>query len=296
MGIENIFSKEVLESGANLATILALVFVAWQIRMAKNEQKLQHNKQERLKAIELAELYSEKLIVNITYLCKVYADSGIQDKFRNIKYHELKEFDKYELKTIFSENEIDEINKAMANINTDILINASICLSSNSKKDELDCLLEARSIDKTIKNLYEVEEQISATHESDEITRNKEILKNRNKINERKGKKSYYALYYDKLYVDTLNETLNTLEYFCMYFNSQVADEETVYQSLHQSFLSMVKILYFRIASRNENGKDKYYTNIIQLYNKWSKRYYEHEKNEINASRTIVHKQKNIKR
>ena len=83
------------------------------------------------------------------------------------------------------------------------------------------------------------------------------------------------------MYLETLQDTLNTLEYFCMYFNSGVADEETVYQSLHQSFLAMVKILYFSIASKNESGKDKYFPNIIEWYNSWTERYQLQRESEI---------------
>jgi len=36
-----------LESGANLATIIALVFVGYQIHLAKKEEKLQQEKQEK---------------------------------------------------------------------------------------------------------------------------------------------------------------------------------------------------------------------------------------------------------
>ena len=81
-----------------------------------------------------------------------------------------------------------------------------------------------------------------------------------------------------------------------MYFNSGVADEETVYQSLHQSFLAMVKILYFSIASKNESGKDKYFTNIIELYNNWADRYQLQRESEINASRENTYKKEKIKR
>ena len=58
---------------------------------------------------------------------------------------------------------------------------------------------------------------------------------------------------------------LNRLEWFSMTFMSGLADEGVVYQSLHQAFLSSVKLLHFEICYRNGNGsKDKYYCNIIE--------------------------------
>lgn len=47
-------------------------------------------------------------------------------------------------------------------------------------------------------------------------------------------------------------------------------------------FLSSIQILYVNIAIQNVNEKDKYYTNIIEVYNKWKERYLtEAEKEEI---------------
>ncbi len=65
---------------------------------------------------------------------------------------------------------------------------------------------------------------------------------------------------------------LNKLEWFAMYFYLNVADEDAVYQSLHQNYLAVVNVLYYRIASVNKDNGDKYYTNIIELYNLWSDR------------------------
>jgi hypothetical protein len=67
---------------------------------------------------------------------------------------------------------------------------------------------------------------------------------------------------------------LNKLEWFSMNFTSGLADESVVYQSLHQVYLSSVKLFHFEISARNREGsKDKYYCNIIELYNEWSNHY-----------------------
>jgi len=65
---------------------------------------------------------------------------------------------------------------------------------------------------------------------------------------------------------------LNDLEWFCMNINSRVADGTVIYQSLHSTFLSTIQTMYFFISFINVNGPaDKYYTNIMKLYNKWCK-------------------------
>ena len=84
---------------------------------------------------------------------------------------------------------------------------------------------------------------------------------------------------------DEILKALNTLEYMCMYFNTNVAAEKAVYQSLHQVFISTIKLLYLYISSKNENNKDKYFTNIIELFNKWNTRDKQNHKREERANR-----------
>ncbi|GAB6170098.1 hypothetical protein JCM1393_25580 [Clostridium carnis] len=282
----------ILENGANFATIIALLFVGYQIYSAKKEQKMQHDKQEILKAIELAELYAQKLMNNMSYLNSIFKASKIEKYFENIKYHDLKEFDRDELKKIFKGQDINKIYNEMENINENILMKAIINMKSDLDQDELNRHLDALKVSKyfeEMNKLLDAQGEIAATDEK--ANKKKEKM-----LNEIKKQDMYYKIYCKKLYIDTLEDTLNTLEYFCMYFNSGVADEETVYQSLHQSFLSMVKLVYFKIAYINETGKDKYYTNITELYNKWSLRYQETEESEIDAKRNLVHKHKKVKR
>jgi len=65
---------------------------------------------------------------------------------------------------------------------------------------------------------------------------------------------------------------LNKLEYFSMAFVHNVAEDDVVYQSLHQSFIKTVKLLYALIALRNEPPYDKFYINTIDLFLSWRKR------------------------
>ena len=281
-----------LENIANFATFAGLVAVAYQIYMSKKEQRIQHEKQEKQKAIELAELYANKIMDDISFLSSIYKKSNIEKYFEKINYNELSEFDRHELKKIFKGYDIDKINYEILNIDDDILLKAIISMKSNLNKEELNNHLEAFEINKLLSQIEEVEKEVGATLEGDEGINKKR----RKAFNEIKKKYRNNKIYCKKIYHETLDNTLNTLEYFCMYFNSGVADEEFVYQSLHQSFLSMVKILYFRIAYVNESGKDKYYTNIIELYNKWSYRYYLDEEDEVKAKRNLVRKPKKIRK
>lgn len=71
---------------------------------------------------------------------------------------------------------------------------------------------------------------------------------------------------FDVLVCDVLNE----LEYLCMFLSSQVAGSKYVYQSLHQVFLRTVRVLAVEISiSNNKSYSDKYFTNLISVYNEW---------------------------
>lgn len=66
---------------------------------------------------------------------------------------------------------------------------------------------------------------------------------------------------------------LNDLEWFSMNCQYGVADEKLLFQSLHQSFLSAVWLLYPKICLVNQDDpEDKFYTNIIWLFNLWESR------------------------
>lgn len=264
---------DVVQVLANISIVCTLLFGAYQIYLDKKERELQNRKQERLKAIDLAGLYSKELINNISYLSSVYEKAGIQEKLQKIKPIQLKKFDRAELEELFTLQEIKEIDEAMNNIDLKILMDEAYKHFKNRKEHIVEFIADS-AIHFKVKN----EEAVS--------TLDDDTFYKQNMLND---------LYYNKIYINTLNDTLNTLEYFCMYFNSGVADEETIYQSLHQSFISMVQVLYFKISFRNYNGKDKYYTNIIDLYEKWINRFYQMKLKEIDANRKGEYKNKKIR-
>lgn len=75
----------------------------------------------------------------------------------------------------------------------------------------------------------------------------------------------------DELF-ENLNTILNTFEWFSMNFTTGVADESVIYQSLHQTFISNIYLLYFFISTVNNTECDKYYINMIELFNIWRDR------------------------
>ena len=70
-----------------------------------------------------------------------------------------------------------------------------------------------------------------------------------------------------------INDLSNKLEYFCICFNSGIADEDTVYQSLHKVFFQCVNMLYVFIFINNETESDRLFSNISILFDRWHERY-----------------------
>lgn len=60
-----------------------------------------------------------------------------------------------------------------------------------------------------------------------------------------------------------------------------LADEEMLYQSLHQTYISQVRLLYFYICVNNTTNEDNVYTNLIWLFNVWKTRLKEIQENKL---------------
>ena len=69
-----------------------------------------------------------------------------------------------------------------------------------------------------------------------------------------------------------INDVMNDLEWMAMIINSRAADDNTIYQSLHQAIFMFILGNYFRYCYSNteDNLSDKYYTNTIRLYHRWN--------------------------
>lgn len=89
-----------------------------------------------------------------------------------------------------------------------------------------------------------------------------EILSKRYNSFERNRFESYFPL--------LVENTLNHLEAICINISSQAAGSQFIYNSLHQSFLNTVEVLSIKISNNNNNNIDKYFINIIQVYNMWN--------------------------
>lgn len=87
-----------------------------------------------------------------------------------------------------------------------------------------------------------------------------------------------------------IENTLNHLEALCINITSQAAGSQFIYDSLHQSFLNTIEILSVKISSNNNNNVDKYFINIIQVYNMWNSQ----KKNDIKKLNKTKRKIENL--
>lgn len=95
--------------------------------------------------------------------------------------------------------------------------------------------------------------------------------------------------YFPPKFYHLITNLLNELEYICMDISSNTAGSQYIYPSLHQIFLDTVHMLYINIAIQNNNYPDKYYINIIQVYNIWNNMRNK-EKNEYNNVKNKIKK------
>jgi len=89
----------------------------------------------------------------------------------------------------------------------------------------------------------------------------------------------FFAKLAEKKVATLIQRVLNDLEYFAMHFVSAdtngvscTADEKFVYQSLHQTYIELVSVLYRNISVNNISNSEKYFTNVILLFRKWDDR------------------------
>lgn len=278
----------VLTSLGSIATCGSIIFLYKQLKLAKSQIQDSKNEfitsteyMEKNKAIELAQFYATELVSNISIISSLFnfvrAEQIITDK---LDRKQLKNFDVHELLEFFNSAEIKLIDKRLQEISNPHIYKCKLTLNILSKGEAYDR--------KLLLQLADIEKQLKEGKLESDKTPFDYIKSDKYMPDEILSLKSYYHNI-DSSYIELLIvDTLNALEAFCMHFNNGVADEEVIYQSLHQSFLGIIKLLYFKIASKNQLGKDKYYINIIQMYNRWNDRYKEQTEKEVELSRQLA--------
>lgn len=234
-GLENVYF--ISQIVAAIFVIIGSVIAVWQYILTTNAERNKIEKDNIQKAISLSEYYKDNVLNKYAIIKHIYRETGILSILNECDSRKMKEFDTFEVKDVIlpeQKRKIEEINKSQK------LIKAVI---------ETEIIF---GIDLHIKQFAEIE-----------YSEDKHTLKIKN-VN--------VGAVYREYSNNIISLTLNNLEYFAMHFTHGVADESVIYQSLHQSYLELVRMLYYEIASINVEGCHNYYTNIIDLYNNWNAR------------------------
>lgn len=214
-------------------TIVGLIITAfWSTyQFVRNTSR---NQQE--KGAEISKMVSQVLLTKCTILGSVILKSELNDifNFDDLKPSTFRNFDNNELMKLFKEPDRASIQIKSILTSNDIQQIYFRVLETNISQQDYNDLSDKKYDDEEARKLF--------------------ILDNAN---------------LPFSFLELINSTLNDLEYISMYIASQSTDSKYVYQSLHQFFLRTVKILAPIICLQNKNYSDKYYVNIIHVYNYW---------------------------
>lgn len=218
-----------------IATIIASIWALYQYNKSVIKKQ-----QER--ASEIAKSFSDNLAFKCSIIYGVLENSDIAKLLELDKknYDSFKVFNTNEIRSVYSNDNFIEKYKKVYN-------------SSNLDK------IYYRILNTRISSSSFQELNLENKEYTDSEARGLFILTN-----------SEYPFHFDELVSGVLNE----LEYLCMNLSSQAADSKYVYQSLHQMFLRTIRLLCVEISmSNNKSYSDKYYTNLIYVYNEWTNLY-----------------------
>ncbi|MDO4282326.1 MAG: hypothetical protein Q4D02_01705 [Clostridia bacterium] len=198
------------------------------------------------KGAEIARLFSDELVDKCCILGEVITKSSLQSllKLDVINDSDIHNFDVTEIIDLFKDKNIFSKYEAICRTN------------------ELDQIYyRLLSIRISAKKYNDIKDKVFSDDEAKELF----ILDNKN-------------LPFRFMFL--VSEVLNKLEATSMHIASQSTSSIYIYQSLHQMFLRTIRILVISIAYTNENYANKYYTNIIHVYNMWMKMLKKQQKNE----------------
>lgn len=190
----------------------------------------------------MARYYSEHIIKKLQLVSDVFKLSKLDGQLRSLfPYDRLKELNRKELDTLLAEagETYDAVLEKLSNIDPSAIYLARV-INANSVEERRQLSQEYTSID-------------SSDPDAPRVS-----YKNITLLREGYGR--------------DITSLLNDLEWFAMACRYGLADEEMLYQSLHQTYISHVWLLYFYICKSNLANEDKYYTNLIWLFNLWKDR------------------------
>ena len=231
-----------IQAGINLLLlILTLVSVVCAF-LAYKHQKLRGRKEA---SCNLAKVYAEDIVGRVCFINHVLEPSGYAEHVKSsVPFNKIEKFDMAEFKHLAQD--YSAIQTRLNELDPVIIYGARIAT--------------AKSIDErhTLASEYSPMRQNKDDPSSKIVVAHPDLL----------------ISGFDQDMIDLMNK----LEWFSMNFQYKIADEAILYQSLHQTFLSTVWLLYPYICGVNREGQAKYFTNTIWLFNLWRNRLHKLQK------------------
>lgn len=256
--------SQIIQIATNIFLIAGGIVAIVQYKLSVNDAKeslkneVYHaDRQKMLTAAELAKYYIEQILPSMRELKKIFIDIGVYDITKSIDKNNMIDFDIVELEKNLSDSQIEQIKVSGADYH-------------------LSTLVQEQGIAYNISYTTEENTNGNAEHPNN----NSSVVNNKISA-EDFGRK--------------VMTTLNSLEYFSMYFTHNIADHTVVYQPLHMTFLEAVRMLYYNISSINTKGEQKFYINTIALFKQWTEISIKQEEKEHNAMRNAANMGKILK-
>lgn len=218
---------------SSIFVISGVVIAVWQYYLTSKSTKTEIEIQQVQRAIDLSEYYKDNILKYYPAIEYIYDKTGILKIINTLKLENLNDFDCHELRDLFSPEQIQEL-KAI-----------------QYSESFFQAIIEANFIYNLHLELWTIQPDKEADDEADDII----------SIN----KKSAAVAFLSNLVSNVLNNT----EFFALHFSHKTADESVVYQSLHQSYFELIRLMYYYLSNQNVDPSDKYFTNTIQLFIDW---------------------------
>ena len=233
------FYHDSVETLSFTAVIVSTIFVAYQIALFLKDYRQKRAHSEFETAYKLAGYYSKNIIPSL---------NAAQHHLRKINRLICKDY--YKQASKFKDFTAAE---AMSIFGPDVLVNFGKAFSDYKNLDypEYEFFLNGTPTANSKKKIPDPP---------------KPSKKNQQTISDREQFLREQAF----LVNQHITYVLNDIEYFSMYFCSGLASSDTVYPSLHQTFLDFVIDSYLLICFMNSKPGHELYIHTTTLYNDWS--------------------------
>lgn len=215
---------------AGVVVVLGAIVAVWQYVLTARCERAKINNDRVEKAVNLSAYYKDNILTKVAALRLVFSESGVTAILEQIKPVDMVAFDADELTEKLSVADRQKLSQIM-----------------QSKEMANLILLAGMRYNLNL----DIERYFSILEEDEDMSSIKRELISLQFMSQ------------------VQNDLLNNLEYFAMNFTHKVADESVVFQSLHQTYLEAVQLLYYDIAKNNKPDGRQFYTNVVELYKIW---------------------------